>query len=201
MNKADKGFNTDGIITMNNWNDHEGKLKVLANSLQRIPGVDRVLLQGNAPMGFAQSIDNYTYKGKEVIPVQVSAQIGNEDFIPFYKMKIIAGRNMVHSDSLDELVINETLAKTIGFKSPQDAVGRLLYQHAYPVEKAYPIVGVVADFHTGSFHEAIKPTVIDNVPDRKSSMSGKIFLSKSYSRELKVPHNRCQRAKVLSINS
>ena len=86
MNNADKGFNTDGIITMNNWNDHEGKLKVLANSLQQMPGIDKVLLQGNAPMGFAQSIDNYKYKGKEEIPVQVSAQIGNDDFIPFYKI-------------------------------------------------------------------------------------------------------------------
>lgn len=171
MKKADKGFNTDAVITMNNWNDHEGKLKVLANSLKQIPGVDKALLQGNAPMGFAQSIDNYKYKGKEEIPIQVSAQIGNEDFIPFYKMKIIAGRNMLHSDSLNELVVNETLAKTIGFKNPQDAVGKLLYQQSYPVEKAYPIVGVVADFHTGSFHEAIKPTVIENVPERKFSLA------------------------------
>ena len=125
-------------------------------------------------MGFAQNIDNYKYKGKEEIPMQVSAQIGNEDFIPFYKMKIIAGRNMLHSDSLNELVVNATLAKTIGFKDPRDAIGKVLYQQAYPVEKAYPIVGVVADFHTGSFHETIKPTVIENVPDRKFSMAIKL---------------------------
>ena len=185
MNKADKGFNTDEIITMNNWNDHEGKLKVLANSLQQIPGVDKVLLQGNAPMGFAQSIDNYKYKGKEEIPIQVSAQIGNEDFIPFYKMKLIAGRNMLHSDSLNELVVNETLAKTIGFKNPQDAVGKMLYQQAYPVEKSYPIVGVVADFHTGSFHEAIKPVVIENVPDRKYSLAVKLAVSEKNTMEAK----------------
>ena len=174
MRKADKGFNTEAVITMNNWNDHEGKLKILANALKQIPGVDKVLLQGNAPMGFAQNIDNYKYKGKEEIPMQVSAQIGNEDFIPFYKMKIIAGRNMLHSDSLNELVVNATLAKTIGFKDPRDAIGKVLYQQAYPVEKAYPIVGVVADFHTGSFHETIKPTVIENVPDRKFSMAIKL---------------------------
>ena len=85
MNNADKGFNTDGIITMNNWNDHEGKLKVLANSLQQMPGIDKVLLQGNAPMVLLK-VSNYKYKGKEEIPVQVSAQIGNDDFIPFYKI-------------------------------------------------------------------------------------------------------------------
>ncbi len=174
MSTADKGFNTDAVITMNNWNDHEGKLQVLANTLKQIQGIDKVLLQGNAPMGFAQSIDNYKYKGKEEIPVQTSAQIGNEDFILFYKMKLIAGRNMLHSDSLNELVVNETMAKRIGFANPQDAVGKLLYQQSYPVERAYPIVGVVADFHTGSFHEVIQPTVIENEPGRKFSLAVKL---------------------------
>ncbi len=100
-------------------------------------------------------------------------------------MKIIAGRNMLHSDSLNELVINETLAKAIGFKNPKDAVGKLLYQQAYPTEKAYPIVGVVADFHTGSFHEAIKPTVIENVPERKSSIAVKLAVSEKNSAGVK----------------
>jgi putative ABC transport system permease protein len=174
MSNADKGFNTDAIITMNNWSDHEGKLKVLANNIKQLPGISKVLLQGNAPMGFAQMIDNYKYKGKEEISMQASAQIGNEDFIPFYQMKVIAGRNMLHSDSLKELVINETLVRTIGFTNPQDAVGKLLYQQGYPTEKSYPIVGVVADFHTGSFHEVIHPTVIENVPGRKFSIAIKL---------------------------
>ena len=174
MGNADKGFNTDAIITMNNWGDHEGKLKILADEVKNIPGIDKVLLQGNSPMGFAQSIDNYKYKGKEEINVQVSAQIGNEDFIPFYQMKLIAGRNILHSDSLNEVVINKTMAKVIGFTSPHDAVGKMLYQEGYQVEKPVPVVGVVNDFHTGSFHELIQPAVIENVPDRKSSLAIKL---------------------------
>src|SRR5207247_5096384 len=90
-----------------------------------------------------------------------------------YQMKLIAGRNMLHSDSLQELVINETLAKAIGCKKPQEALGKLLYQPLPHGEtgKAYPVVGVVADFHITSFHEAIQPTVIENVPDRKFSLA------------------------------
>ena len=59
--------------------------------------------------------------------LQPTIEIGNEDYIPFYQMKLIAGRNMLHSDSLNELVINETLAKAIGFANPQDAIGKMLY--------------------------------------------------------------------------
>ena len=102
---------------------------------------------------------------------QVLADIGNKDFIPFYGMKLIAGRNMLASDSLNELVINETFSKALGFANPQDAIGKLLYQQFYQGEKPYPIAGVVADYHTGSFHEAIQPVVIENVPDRKSSVA------------------------------
>jgi ABC-type antimicrobial peptide transport system permease subunit len=174
MSHTDKGFNTDAIITINNWNDHEGKLKVFANEIQHIPGIAKVLLQGNAPMGFAQSMDNYTYKGKQEQHFDVSAHMGNQDFIPFYQMKIIAGRNMLPGDSLKEVVINTTFAKAIGFSNPSDAIGKLLYQQGYQAETQVSIVGVVADFHTGSFHEAIRPTVIENIESRKSSVAIKL---------------------------
>jgi putative ABC transport system permease protein len=174
MNKADKGFNTDAIITINNWNDHEGKMKVLAEKIKHLTGISKVIQQGNPPMGFAQNMDNFKFKPQGENIMEVSAQIGNEDFIPFYQMKLIAGRNMQHSDSLTELVINETLAKNLGFNTPQEAVGKTLFQVGYQSEKPYPIVGVVADFHEGSFQEAIRPAVIENVVERKFSVAIKL---------------------------
>lgn len=159
MMNGDKGFNSNAIITLNKWGDQNGKMKVLAENIKHIPGVNKVLLQNNSPMGFAQMSESYEFKGKEEMKLQPTIEIGNEDYIPFYHMKLIAGRNMLHSDSLNELVINETLAKTIGFADPNDAVGKMLSGH--------PIVGVVADFHQGSFHDAILPAVIENAPDSK----------------------------------
>jgi putative ABC transport system permease protein len=75
---------------------------------------------------------------------------------------------------LNELLINETFAKSLGFADPQDAVGKLLYQQFYQGEKPYPVVGVVADYHTGSFHEAIQPVVIENIPERISGVAIKL---------------------------
>jgi ABC-type antimicrobial peptide transport system permease subunit len=85
---------------------------------------------------------------------------GNEQYIPFYGMRIVAGRNIRRSDTLIELVINETAAQKFGFKDPGDGVGQLLYCN----DKAFPIVGVVADFHQGSFKDPILPEVIGHVP-------------------------------------
>ena len=119
------------------------------------------------PMGFGEQGTNFTYKGKNELQLEVSTKMGNEEFIPFYQMKIIAGRNMMHSDSLQELVINEAFSKILGFAKPADAVGEFLYQG----DKPFPIVGVVADFHQGSFHDPIKPVVIGHVPEWESSLA------------------------------
>jgi len=162
MINSDKGFNTNGIITINKFRDKNGSLKILAENIKHINGVDKVLLQGFPPMGFAQMSSTYEFKGKEDINIQPILESGNEDYIPFYQMKLIAGRNILPGDTLNEIVINETLAKTIGCKTPYDAVGKLFYSQGTQPKLAFPIVGVIADFHQGSFHESIQPAVIGN---------------------------------------
>ncbi|MEP7376974.1 MAG: ABC transporter permease [Chitinophagaceae bacterium] len=167
MRSKDKGFKTDAIITVNNWRDQSGRMKVLAEKIKQLPGVDKVIAQCIPPMGFADMSFNYTHKGKNELHLEVSTKMGNDEFIPFYKMKILAGRNMVHSDSLQELVINEAFSKVLGFKKPADAIGAFLFQD----NKPYPIVGVIADFHQGSFHDPIKPVVIAHMPEWESSLA------------------------------
>jgi hypothetical protein len=125
-------------------------------------------------MGFAQNIDNFKYHQKQEDKYQVLADMGNHDFIPFYEMKMVAGRNMMVSDSPQELVINEAFSKALGFTHPSDAIGKILYAQSPTGDLPYPICGVVADYHTTSFHESIKPLVIENVPDRMFSVAVKL---------------------------
>jgi ABC-type antimicrobial peptide transport system permease subunit len=169
MRDSDKGFNSDAILTTNHWRDQDGKLGIFAENIKHIAGIDKVILQGNSPMGFAHGGQDFKYKGKNgTINLPVSFDSGGDDFIPFYQMKLIAGRNMVHSDSLRELVINETCSRAMGFTNPENAVGEFLYLNDQP----YPIAGVVADFHEGSFHEVMKPVVIGK--EREWSLAVKL---------------------------
>jgi len=169
MRNIDKGFNSDAIIVMNKWRDN-GKISVLAENIRHIPGVEKVIVQGTSPMGFAHGGETFVFRGKQEVKLDVSFDAANEDFIPFYKMKVIAGRNLVHSDSLSELVINETCANAMGFVNPIDAVGKFLYSQ----DKPHPVVGVVADFHEGSFHERMRPVVIAKTPQREASVAVKL---------------------------
>lgn len=185
MNTTDKGFNTDAVITIDKWNPAPGKLSVFAEGVRHLSGVSRVVLQGNAPMGFRQREETLTFRGKNEINIMVLEDLGNT-FTLFYDIKFVAGRNMLPGDSVKELVINETLSRAMGFTNPANAVGKLLY----PTDGStmpFSVSGVVADYHTGSFQEAIHPTIIKNAPDSTlSSVAIKLTSSENSVRQVKL---------------
>ena len=174
MRDADKGFHTDRVLTLSDWGLSPAQLGTYANSIRHLPGVERVVMEGTPPMGFAQNMEMYSATPDVQGLRMVSAHMGNEDYVPFYGMRLVAGRNVFHSDSLRELIINETYARQLGCKTPKEAVGRILYGGG---NKGYPVVGVVADFHVGSFHEAIPAAVIENVKDRMKGVAIKVTSS------------------------
>jgi len=156
MRDADKGFSSDAILTLNPWPVKPGQVQLLAQQLRRVAGVRDVVLQGNAPMGRAHAGTTLTYKGKELKNFAVMVQAGDPGFIPFYGIKMLAGRNTRRSDSVREMVINETFSKALGFADPAGAIGQMLHRDTL----GFAVVGVVADFHQETFHETIKPMVI-----------------------------------------
>jgi ABC-type antimicrobial peptide transport system permease subunit len=186
MNKAEKGFNPNAVITIQRWHDQTGKLKILAEYARQIKGVDKVIMQGNAPMGFAQRSGTYTFKGKQDITLHPILEIGDENYIPFYQMKMISGTNISHNDSLNEIVVNETMARAMGCRHPEEVVGKMLYGTTGGSEKAFPVVGVVADFHQGSFHDAILPAVILNFPLFKESIAIRLASSEKNAGEVRT---------------
>jgi putative ABC transport system permease protein len=172
MRDGDKGFKTDAIVTIPHiWRDHSNKVNGLTQDIKRIPGVDHVILEAFAPMGFPHMIQSIEYKGANDIKLDASLQPGNEDFIPFYEMKILAGRNLYHSDSLQELIINQTCSKALGFAKPEQAIGKSI---TWGNGKVYPVVGVVADFHENSFRESMRPVIIAHMPEQEKGIAIKL---------------------------
>ena len=176
MRSSDKGFKSDGVLVINAWRPGPDKMRLLAEGIRSVAGVQEVVRQGNAPMGWAHAGTALDYRDgtKPVLTHDVMVQHGGPSLLPFYGMPILAGRNLSVNDSAREFIINKTYAEALGFVHPADAVGRLLYHDSM----AYAIVGVVADFHQSSFREAIKPLVIWNDPRHENSLGVKLALSK-----------------------
>jgi ABC-type antimicrobial peptide transport system permease subunit len=168
MLNTDYGFKTDAVVSVSGeWNDTTGKIKVLEQRFSQIPGIAQMVREEDPPAGWGRTTMGMTYKGKTIVNFGATVEWADDRYIPFYGMRMLAGRNIRHTDSLAEFVINETAAKQLGFAQPAAATGQFLYIQ----DKPYPIVGVVADFHETSFREAIQSAVIGNMP-REENMVG-----------------------------
>ncbi|GAA4406491.1 ABC transporter permease [Nibrella viscosa] len=168
MRDKDLGFTTDAIVLIDT--PHDEKSAVLAEQIRQLSGVDRVAMQWFPPMGEGYMLTKLKYRGKTEVETDASAKVGDENFIPLYQLRLIAGRNFLPTDTLRELVINQTYAKALGFKQPAEAVGKLLNFNG----KDYPIAGVVADFHEESLHRPIQSTFIAYIPNLSRNIAVKL---------------------------
>lgn len=168
MRDKDLGFSTDAIVLIDT--QHDEASAVLAQKIRQLSGVDRVAMQWFPPMGEGYMVTKLKYRGKTEIETDVSAKVGDENFIPLYQMRIVAGRNFMPSDTTRELVINQTYARKLGFKQPAEAVGKLLNFNG----KDYPIAGVVADFHEETLHRPIQSTFITYIPRMSRNIAVKL---------------------------
>ncbi|HEV3221622.1 MAG TPA: ABC transporter permease [Puia sp.] len=172
MRDSDKGFKTEAIVIIQKvWRDHSDKANTLAENIKHIAGVDKVVLEAFAPMGFPHMSGGIEYKGKDDIKFNASYQPGGDGYIPFYEMKLLAGRNLFPGDSLKEIVVNQTFSKSLGFIKPEQSLGKSITCLG---GKVFSIVGVVADFHENSFHETMKPVVIVHLPEQEKGIAIKL---------------------------
>ena len=189
MQNKDLGIKTSNIITLRMvFSNQPGKAKLLAEQLKKLPGVEQVITEGPPPVSRGHMGDPIRTHGPLEWSMDSYTYPGDEHFVPFYHMKIIAGRNLLHSDSAREYLINETAARALGFRDPQDAVGKLLLWG--PRNKGYPIAGVVADFYQSSFFNEIIPCVILNYPEREMGIALKLTPAEFQKGDLPLLVNR-----------
>lgn len=158
------GFKKDAIINFYipvNFQNPDQKGYVLRDRIRTIPGVESASFANQSP-AFAGSMSTevkYT-DGKKEITIDPDSRSGDQYYIPLYHITLLAGRDLTPSDTATELLVNETMARRMGFSHPADAVGKFLNYGAL-----LPIVGVMKDFNLGSTRTAIHPLIFSQ--DRK----------------------------------
>jgi len=89
----------------------------------------------------------------------------DHDFIPEYKIGMAAGRAFqkeMSTDVLNAFVINETAAQAFGLESPEEALGKKMYEGGSG--NVAPIIGVVKDFHFKGLQTIVEPLVLQVNP-------------------------------------
>jgi hypothetical protein len=193
--QADLGFRKDAILTLSRPRDtraigiimavtddrkkqreraivETGKIGVLADKIRQLAGVQQVIREWKPPMDQMHSaFGGGQLKNSTEQPINISFHYGSEEYVPFYGMKLIAGRNLLPSDSGRELLISAACAHALGFADVSKALGREVVINPF---ESWPVVGVVADFYESSFHQATQPVVIQHDPTKETSIAVRI---------------------------
>ncbi len=160
---ADMGFRKDAIISFDvpRQDTVVSHRALLLNEINSIAGVQLASRGFLRPADEGAAFTDIKYNG---IDNKESVQLrwGDTNYLKLFDIKLLAGRNVQQSDTIKEFLINETYAKQLGFKHPQDALGKQLEFN----DKKLPIVGVMHDFNEQSFHSAVGPLVFSSFNNR-----------------------------------
>jgi hypothetical protein len=162
---ADMGFRKDAIVSFDVPRDDTvaNHRTLLLNEIRSVPGVQMASRGFLTPADEGAAFTDIKYEGaangnKE----SVQLRWGDTSYLKLFNIKLLAGRNVQQSDTIKEFLINETYAKLLGFKHPEDALGKQLDFN----DKKMPIVGVMHDFNEQSFHSAVGPLVFAGFDNR-----------------------------------
>jgi len=141
--------------------DHEESIKT---ELSAIPGV-RLTSIGSAVIGrpvrqLDMAIENQRGHMVEVVWDYYAV---DRDFMDQYGLQLAAGRNFsdsMASDSNRAVIINESGAKNLGYRTAGEALGKRVLVNGHSLF----ITGVVKDFHFASYNEEIRPIVMRIYP-------------------------------------
>ncbi len=128
------------------------------------PGIAEVTLASSMPGFGAPLFPVATDKIKIEDNVFLGSISVDYDFAETFKLKVIAGREFDKSygtDHLGAFVINQMAARTLGWESPEAAIGQNLSRGGAPPGK---VIGVVNDFNTSGLQTALTPIIMNMAP-------------------------------------
>lgn len=90
--------------------------------------------------------------------VQAIVKFADTGYAPTYKLQLVAGRNLQPAGWTKEFLVNESLVRSLGFKSPDDILNKEISILDDRIK--CPVVGVLKDFNNRSFRNDLTPVLI-----------------------------------------
>ncbi|RTL58784.1 MAG: FtsX-like permease family protein [Sphingobacteriales bacterium] len=157
------GFNKEQVLIVNGTGGLWNKSEAFKEDVSKLAGVSGATFAGYLPVSNSSRNDN-TYSTSPVMDSKngfnMQTWIADYDYFKVMGMEMVKGRAFSKDFGTDTsaLIINESLAKILGFKDP---VGQKLYTYFQDQSGnklvTYNIIGVVKDFHFESLRQGIGP--------------------------------------------
>jgi putative ABC transport system permease protein len=157
INSRPLGFSKDNVVIMPMVSEHAMQdYRALKDAFSGIPQVTGSGASSEVP-GNGFTMNGYFPEGfKE--PIMINVVDVDADYLTLMNIPVIQGRGFDPSSNADSsaFIINESLAKKLGWDNP---VGKTIDR-----DGRHKVIGVVADFHFASLHQAIQPLIITRQP-------------------------------------
>lgn len=153
MQSRNLGFEKDGVMVISPRTATE-KIDVIADQIEKLPGVKKVALGGNVPvrMGnfstFTRWDGNITGRPLMFYMVQV-----DDRYLDLLDIRLAAGKYLNTTSAGNEVIVNETAVKKMEMDDP---VGKSIWMG----DDRYIITGIVKDYHFHKLNEEIRPVFI-----------------------------------------
>ncbi len=137
-------------------------IDLFRQELKKSPAIEAVSLPHIIPGMLRElkaTVKRYDAAAQDSIVVRTNTM--DEDFLKVFKMKLLAGRMFLRSFPQDpdtSVILTLSAAQLLGYKKPEDAIGKTLVINEFNGFKPV-VVGVVNDYHQVSFKKPLEPTL------------------------------------------
>ena len=169
LKQKDIGFDKDNIIVLPLIGQEvQARHETLKQALLGISTIADVAACSEVPHRGLTS-NGYFPEGHDKTMMIHVVDVDNK-LLKTFGIEVVQGRAFSREFATDNnaFLINETLAKTLGWTDP---VGKTIRRNG-----DHPVIGVVKDFHFATLHSQIEPLIITNQParDRFAALSIKV---------------------------
>lgn len=173
MSNRPLGFQKDFMLTLPILSDNpnsilgggvdgtlRGRMNGFENQLLESPSIEAVtvssVLPGTGSVRALVTTDDITSDDNVFVPV-ISVDY---DFLPTYKIDLLAGRNFTRdagTDHLQAFIANEETIKLLGFETPENSIG----QSIEALGKKATIIGVIKNYHFEGLQQPLRPLLLE----------------------------------------
>ena len=160
VQEADLGFNKEAIYFIQVPTDSKSEVRIegFKQELLRIPGIKDASLASDVPSSDNNMASNFYFDNKsEDVTFPAFLKFADAGYFDLYEMEFVAGQGYPESDTIRNVVINETMSRKLLIPSPEEAIGKNIRLGG---GSWVPITGVVKDFTVNSLREEIKQLLV-----------------------------------------
>ncbi|MEK6476504.1 ABC transporter permease [Catalinimonas sp. 4WD22] len=170
------GFDQEAVLTVDLPKSDHDRVATLRNEMSQLSSIRDVSFSLNTPAATMNKYWTYfMHQASSEEQKMSEIKFIDDNFLKFYDIPLISGRNLREQGDSTDLVVNEAFLKEIGITESEKALGERI--SFYGTEGT--VVGVVKDFHSMSLKEEIPPLMMLRAPSFFQKASFKVEMSKA----------------------